>query len=107
MSITGTAYPAMIARAHFISVRHLHNLFRGDSDTVGAYIRRRRLGMCERDLKDPAQRDVPVGTIARRWGFESPSHFGQLFRDHHGETPASLRRATAATAGVTDSDTVA
>ena len=87
----------MIAEAHFISVRHLHNLFRGDDDTVGAYIRRRRLGRCEQDLKDPGRRDVPVATIARRWGFESPSHFGQMFREQRGETPASFRRRTALT----------
>ncbi|WP_375385455.1 helix-turn-helix domain-containing protein [uncultured Microbacterium sp.] len=83
--------PATIAAALHISVRQLYKLFTAD-DTVATYIRRRRLAMCERDLADPARAAEPIATIARRWGFESASHFGQLFREHSGFSPAAYRR---------------
>jgi len=83
--------PATIAMSLHISLRQVHKLFTA-GDTVAAYIRRRRLQMCEGDLADPARREEPVATIARRWGLESASHFGQLFREHTGKSPASYRR---------------
>lgn len=83
--------PTTIAAAVHISVRHLHNQFTS-GDTVAAFIRRRRLSMCERDLTDPARVAESVAMIARRWGFESASHFGQLFRERTGVSPVEYRR---------------
>jgi AraC-like DNA-binding protein len=84
--------PTGIARAHFISVRLLHDLFAQEGESVAAYIRRRRLQRCARDLSNPALVDDTVALIAWRWGFESASHFGQRFREHFGMTPAGFRR---------------
>ena len=42
--------PEVIARAHHISVRYLHKLFKGEGTTVGRWIPRRRLEECRRDL---------------------------------------------------------
>jgi AraC-like DNA-binding protein len=38
--------PAVIAAAHRISVRYLHHLFHESGESVGAFIRSRRLRNC-------------------------------------------------------------
>ncbi|MEV5718750.1 helix-turn-helix domain-containing protein [Amycolatopsis mediterranei] len=81
-----------IAAACFVSVRHLHALFRDSGHTVAEWIRHRRVEACKRDLANPAARDVPVGAIGARWGFGDPSHFGQVFKAIAGITPAEFRR---------------
>lgn len=81
-----------IAAACFVSVRHLHALFRGSGHTVAGWIRHRRVEACKRDLADPAARTVPVAAIGARWGLTDPSHFGQVFKAGAGVTPAEFRR---------------
>lgn len=83
--------PAGIAAAHHISVSHLYKLFDTEGTPVAAWIRRRRLERCRRDLLDPALRHTPVSTIAARWGFVSAAHFSRAFRAEHGHPPAEYR----------------
>lgn len=83
--------PAGIAAAHFVSARHLHNLFAGTGTSAAAWIRARRVEMCRRDLADPA---LPAAAIGSRWGFRGPSHFGQVFKRATGLTPAAYREAS-------------
>ncbi|WP_222936847.1 helix-turn-helix domain-containing protein [Streptomonospora sp. PA3] len=87
--------PGAIAAAHYISPRHLHQLFEQDEDTVAGCIRSRRIERCRRDLADPRQAEVPVSAVAARWGFADASHFGQVFKRHTGQTPAEFRRTAA------------
>ncbi|MFF7360592.1 helix-turn-helix domain-containing protein [Streptomyces sp. NPDC008125] len=88
--------PALIAAAHHISVRYLHLLFqqRGVS-TVSAWIRRRRLERCRRDLLDPLLRHQSLRTIATRWGFQHPAEFSRAFRAAHGMPPRDYRQRAA------------
>ncbi|MEU5265207.1 helix-turn-helix domain-containing protein [Amycolatopsis sp. NPDC021455] len=81
-----------IAAACFVSVRHLHALFRDSGHTVAGWIRHRRVEACKRDLANPAARTVPVAAIGARWGFADASHFGQVFKNTAGVTPAEFRR---------------
>ena len=85
--------PASIAAAHFISTRHLHNVFHDADSTVASWIRTRRLEHCRRDLRDPILEGRPVGAIAARWGFVDAAHFSRIFRTAFGETPSTYRRA--------------
>jgi AraC-like DNA-binding protein len=85
--------PDMIASAHFISTRALHQLFAGTDHTVARWIRERRLEHCRRDLQDPLHREVPVGAIGARWGLADPAHFSRLFRTEFGQSPAQYRRS--------------
>lgn len=79
--------PSKIAAAHFMSVRYLHKLFELEGATVGGWIRMQRLERCRKDLlRSPALR-IGVATVARRWGFVSPSHFSRVFRAAYGMTP--------------------
>jgi AraC-like DNA-binding protein len=83
--------PAMIAAAHHMSLRSLHQLFHDEGVTVAGWIRRRRLECCRHDLSDPALASRPVAAIAARWGFSSPGDFSRAFRAVHGLPPAEYR----------------
>ncbi|MFF0630625.1 helix-turn-helix domain-containing protein [Streptomyces sp. NPDC004296] len=87
-----TLGPVSIANAHYVSVRYVHTLFQDYGETVGAYIRARRLAKCARDLADPSLTHLSVAAIGRRWGFESAPHFSELFRRAYDESPSGYRR---------------
>jgi AraC-like DNA-binding protein len=83
---------AAVAAANHLSVRALHRLFEERDGTVAAWIRRRRLERCRRDLADPSYAGRPVSAIGARWGMTNPSHFSRAFRSAYGITPAEFRR---------------
>ncbi|MCF2532197.1 helix-turn-helix domain-containing protein [Yinghuangia soli] len=82
--------PAAIAAHHHISVRALHELFRGEPESVAASIRTRRLARCRADLTDSALRDRTIAEIAARWALR-PGDFSRAFRSVYGMTPGELR----------------
>ena len=84
--------PQAIAARHSISLRRLHQVFEGESESVAAAIRSRRLSKCRSDLVDPQLRHLPVYAIADRWGFASAAAFNRSFRQAYGVTPTHLRR---------------
>jgi AraC-like DNA-binding protein len=84
--------PASIAAAHFISTRHLHNVFHESGATVASWIRTQRLERIRRDLRDPLHTGTSVGAVAARWGFLDAAHFSRSFRDAFGESPSDWRR---------------
>ena len=59
--------------------------------TVSAWIRRRRLEGCRRDLADPARRGETVTSIGARWGLTNPAHLSRLFRDAYAVSPTEYR----------------
>jgi AraC-like DNA-binding protein len=84
--------PASIATAHFISTRHLHNVFHESGSTVASWIRSQRLERIRRDLRDPLHNGLSVGAVAARWGFLDAAHFSRSFRDAYGLSPSDWRR---------------
>jgi AraC-like DNA-binding protein len=84
--------PASVASAHFISTRHLHNVFQEAGTTVAHWIRTRRLENCRRELRDPLLAHRSVSAIAARWGFLDAAHFSRIFRAAFGEPPSTYRR---------------
>jgi AraC-like DNA-binding protein len=84
--------PNVIATANHISLRYLHKLFEQESRTVAGLIRERRLERSRHDLADPGLTQVPVRTIALRWGFPDPARFNRLFRSEYGVPPGEYRR---------------
>lgn len=50
----------LVADAHHISIRYLHRLFEQEEETLGEWIRNRRLDRASRQLIDPAYQHVPV-----------------------------------------------
>ncbi|MFJ9692251.1 helix-turn-helix domain-containing protein [Kitasatospora sp. NPDC101183] len=88
-----------VAARHGISVRLLHHLFSGRTETVSASIRRRRLERCLADLGEPSLRSLPVHAVAARWGLGSAAGFNRAFRAAYGITPGEHRRLALGPAG--------
>jgi AraC-like DNA-binding protein len=84
--------PSSIAAAHFISTRHLHNVFHESGTTVASWIRSQRLDGSRRDLQDPLHAGKSVNAVASRWGFLDAAHFSRTFRDAFGMSPTDWRR---------------
>lgn len=91
--------PAVVADAHHVSLRYLHQLFEGEGEGVAGLIRQRRLARCRAGLLDPVLADRLVAATAARWGFASPAHFNRLFRQTYGLPPGEFRRRYAASTG--------
>ena len=88
--------PTRIAEACKMTPRYLHHLFSDQEETVARYILRRRLDACSRALVSCAQRGRTVTAIAFDHGFNSPTHFGRVFRARFNMTPLEFRRANPA-----------
>ncbi|MFG2293329.1 helix-turn-helix domain-containing protein [Streptomyces sp. NPDC048603] len=86
--------PGAIAAHHHISVRTLHELFRGRPEGVAASIRRRRLERCRADLARPDLGGRPVQAVAARWGYTNASAFSRAFREAFGVSPRDFRHGT-------------
>jgi AraC-like DNA-binding protein len=84
--------PSRIAAACRMTPRYLHHLFSDQDETVARYILRRRLDACARALVSGAQRGRTVTAIAFDHGFNSPTHFGRVFRAKFNLTPLEFRR---------------
>lgn len=83
-------HPAIVAPAHYISVRHLHPLFQDQGTTVSTLIRARRLERCYDQLVNIQTAGQSVSTIALGNGFVDPAHFSRTFRTYFGVSPSSL-----------------
>ncbi|WTW98358.1 helix-turn-helix domain-containing protein [Streptomycetaceae bacterium NBC_01309] len=83
--------PELIARAHRISVRHLHKVVEGEGITVCRLVQRRRLEECARELATRGPAGPTVASVAQRWGFVSTAHFSRAFRAAYGVSPTQWR----------------
>jgi AraC family transcriptional regulator len=71
-------HPAHLAR----TFRRLHG------ETIGEYVRRRRVEEAERALAG----ELSIAQIAAAAGFADQAHFSRVFRRHFGESPGARRR---------------
>lgn len=84
--------PASIALGLRISPRYLRTVFAASGEKVSAYIIRRRLEECARQIRNPAWAGNTLTEIAFAWGFNSAAHFTRTFHEHFGMTPRDYRR---------------
>jgi AraC-like DNA-binding protein len=84
--------PTKIAEACRMTTRYLHHLFSNQDETVARYVLRRRLETCSRALKSEVHSGRTVTAIAFDYGFNSPTHFGRVFRAKYNVTPREYRR---------------
>lgn len=89
--------PTDIAAANAVSVRTLHALFASTDETVGEFVKRRRLTRARDDLLEHP--DVTITRVAVRWGFTNAAHFSRSFRAEFGVSPRELRHDTHASEG--------
>jgi AraC-like DNA-binding protein len=90
--------PSTIARAHSISVRYLHLLFSERGETVGTWVRLRRLAHCRIALSE-IRNDRTITEIALKWGFSDAAHFSRSFKSAFGISPKAFRRAKTSSSG--------
>jgi AraC family transcriptional regulator, positive regulator of tynA and feaB len=83
--------PRVVAAQLRVSSRYLRMIFAASRESVSAYILRRRLEECARQLADPRWRAHSISDIAFRWGFNSAPHFSRSFRDLYGTSPREYR----------------
>jgi AraC family transcriptional activator of tynA and feaB len=81
--------PGMLARELNVSVRTLSRAFASTTESVGAYLRRRRLEEARRELAA----GFTVTQVAARWQFADSSHFVRAFRKRYGHTPTEHLRS--------------
>ncbi|MGI4881208.1 MAG: helix-turn-helix domain-containing protein [Janthinobacterium lividum] len=84
--------PCSIAARMKLSSRYLRMIFASENETVSAYLLRRRLEQCARQIADPAWRGHSMTEIAFGWGFNSAPHFTRTFRDRYDMAPREYRR---------------
>jgi AraC-like DNA-binding protein len=85
----------LIAHQLNCSRAQLYRVFAEHGETVAGYVRERRLRWAYELLAGALARDLSIGDIAYRCGFEDPVHFARLFRQRFGLTPRSLRGSAA------------
>lgn len=90
-----TLSPGAVASAMGISVRHLHRLFSATGNTLGEYVRSRRLQQCRLDLMHPRLQERTITEIAFYWGFSDAAHFSHSFRKQFGVSPRAFRARSA------------
>ena len=88
--------PERIAGELGISVRQLHLCFEPTGESLGQYIRSRRLAACRAMLEDPLAVQRTVTEIAFAWGFSSMPTFYRVFQNAYGATPLDIRAAAMA-----------
>jgi AraC-like DNA-binding protein len=81
----------VIAKRVGLSVRHLHELFVSEPETLMRWIRAERLRRIKDELADPALVERPIATIAYDWGFREAAHFSRTFRTAYGVSPRIFR----------------
>ena len=85
-----------IATKNGISVRYLHMLFRPTGMSVSEWLRTRRLQRSYDLLTSPQHETQSITEIAYSLGFNSSSHFANLFRAQYGLRPSDVRRSSLA-----------
>jgi len=84
--------PQAIAKANFVSLRHLHSVFQEEKTTVAEILRRRRLEAARRALDDPTRDWQTISAIAAQCGFENMASFSRMYRAEFGMSPGEYRR---------------
>ncbi|MEJ1962050.1 MAG: helix-turn-helix domain-containing protein [Gammaproteobacteria bacterium] len=83
--------PRVVAGALRVSPRYLRMLFAEEQKTVSAYILRRRLEACAKQISSALWRGRTITNIAFACGFNSTAHFTRVFRNHFRLTPGQYR----------------
>lgn len=84
--------PSSISAGLRVSARYLRTVFVSAGDNMRAYILRRRLEECARQMCNPAWRAHTLTEIAFSWGFNSAAHFTRKFHEKYGMAPREYRR---------------
>ncbi|MFB0613936.1 AraC-like ligand-binding domain-containing protein [Aurantiacibacter poecillastricola] len=88
--------PAKISEGLGVSSRYLRTVFASGNEKMGAFILRRRLEECARQMGNPAWKAHTLTEIAFSWGFNSAAHFTRTFHEKYSMAPREYRRVSLA-----------
>jgi len=88
--------PASISAGLRVSPRYLRTVFSSGGEKMSAYVLRRRLEECARQMCNPAWNAHTLTEIAFSWGFNSAAHFTRTFHEKFGVPPREYRRQAGA-----------
>lgn len=86
--------PPIIAKRFGYTTSYIHQLFKGENESISHYIIRRRLEEASKVLANDGFRNRTIGEIACDWGFNSLTHFGRAFKYRYGVTPSEYRQCS-------------
>ncbi len=84
--------PASISEGLRLSPRYLRTIFSSGGEKMSAYILRRRLEECARQMGNQAWLAHTLTEIAFSWGFNSAAHFTRTFNERYGMAPREYRK---------------
>ncbi|GAA0283358.1 helix-turn-helix domain-containing protein [Alteraurantiacibacter aestuarii] len=84
--------PATISSGLRLSPRYLRTIFAPGGEKMSAYILRRRLEECARQMGNMAWSAHTLTEIAFSWGFNSAAHFTRTFNEKYGLAPREYRK---------------
>jgi AraC-like DNA-binding protein len=82
-----------VARHFGVSARYIHKVFARAGASVGDHVMRARLKGVRIDLTSASMRQMPISSLAYRWGFNDLSTFNRHFKQRYGMTPSQLRQS--------------
>jgi len=88
--------PGSIAAGLRLSPRYLRTIFSLSGERVSAYVLRRRLEECARQMRNPAWSGHTLTEISFSWGFNSSAYFTRRFHEQFGMAPGAYRRGAPA-----------
>jgi AraC-like DNA-binding protein len=83
-----------IAKQFGLSRSALYRLFAAEQISPMAWLTKQRLERGYQMLSEPSAGKMNVTAVCYGLGFNDPSHFSRLFRQHYGCAPRDLRRST-------------
>jgi AraC-like DNA-binding protein len=86
-----------IAKALELSPRYVRMVFAAENEHISAYVLRRRLEECARQLCHKPWLRRSITETAFDWGFTSTAYFTRAFKQQFGVTPTHYRHARSAT----------
>lgn len=81
-----------VARALGLTPRYVRMVFAAEGESISAYLLRRRLEECARQLSSALWRGRSITETAFDWGFTNMAYFTRAFKEHFGTTPTAYRR---------------
>lgn len=84
--------PGSIAAGLGLSPRYLRSIFAASDEKLSAYVLRRRVEECARQMRNPTWNGHTLTEIAYSWGFNNAAHFTRSFHEHFGVAPREYRR---------------
>ena len=86
-----------IAKALTLSPRYVRMVFAAENEHISAYVLRRRLEECAKQLRNRLWLGRSITETAFDWGFCSTAHFTRVFKQQFGVTPSDYRHARSTT----------